>query len=88
MFFASSEDITSPGSMGKITNFDRTNFTEKKENPDLMNLTRSDVKSLRIGNRRSVKLPRSPVKVDRKGKYMREIKKQSACFEHFFSLTE
>ncbi len=54
-----------------------------------MNLTKSDVRCLRIKTRNSHGGPaRSARKVDKKGRYMRDIMKQSECFEHFFSMTE
>ena len=61
--------------------------TGVKLNAD-MNLTRSDVRCLRIKTRNSHQTARSARKVDKKGRYMRDIMKQSECFENFFSLTE
>ena len=52
-----------------------------------LSLTKSDVKSLRI-KMRGQNSHRSSRRLDRKGRYMRDILKQSECFEHFFTTSE
>lgn len=49
-----------------------------------LSLTKSDVKSLRI-KMRGQSSHRSTRRLDKKGRYMRDIIKQSECFEHYFT---
>jgi hypothetical protein len=55
---------------------------DKKDKLD-MSLTQSDIDSLRMRARTSKS--KAAKKLDRRGRYMKDILKTSECFEHFFS---
>jgi hypothetical protein len=51
--------------------------------------TKHDLKCLRVKSRPSAnKSFYTARKVDKKGRYMRDIMKHSACFENYFTMTE
>lgn len=57
-------------------------FSEAEPVPN-KNLSKSDVKDLRIRTTRASQSKNK--KIDKRGRYMRDILKQSECFENLFS---
>lgn len=79
VIFSQASDVrTAPYSEG-------LNTTQEGETP-LLNLTKADLRGLRVRSNTSARERKR--RVDKKGRYMRDILKQSDAFENFFTVTE